>query len=214
MNLYKEIARITKELAEKLEKHPRVERCIECGVFVSDWVECDRRNGRVCRPCEAVHSFRKQLAAAQSALAEANATKATDETELKSLMCAVAEKEKELATARENFDLLKNQTDRELSTEREAREKAEQERDEAREESQRRMNGWTNAEQDLKQTSGELRDQLSSLRAELAATQETVRRVEIANGNILGEHKRVLVERDALQKQNDQLKRQLSQTIT
>lgn len=39
----------------------RVERCCECGVFVSDWVEADHRNGRICRPCESVLSLREQV---------------------------------------------------------------------------------------------------------------------------------------------------------
>lgn len=38
--------------AEELENRPRTERCCECGVGVTDWVEAEHRNGRICRPCE------------------------------------------------------------------------------------------------------------------------------------------------------------------
>lgn len=45
----------------------RCERCIECGGFVSDYVEEDTGRGRICRPCETVVSLRDQLSTAQAA---------------------------------------------------------------------------------------------------------------------------------------------------
>lgn len=41
---------------------PRIEQCVDCRVFVSDWVEADEApTGRICRPCETVRSLRRQL---------------------------------------------------------------------------------------------------------------------------------------------------------
>lgn len=52
------------EIAE-LKKRPRTERCEECGVFVSDWVEAQHFNGRICRPCEHNQTLRAELEAAK-----------------------------------------------------------------------------------------------------------------------------------------------------
>lgn len=39
--------------------HPvRVEQCCECNTYVSDWVEAEHRNGRICRPCESLATLR------------------------------------------------------------------------------------------------------------------------------------------------------------
>lgn len=41
---------------------PRIEQCVDCQVFVSDWVEAQESpTGRICRPCEALRSLRRRM---------------------------------------------------------------------------------------------------------------------------------------------------------
>lgn len=54
---------MAKEIAGRLEAMPRVERCCECNGLVSDWVEADHCNSRICRPCESLIRLHAQLAA-------------------------------------------------------------------------------------------------------------------------------------------------------
>lgn len=54
---------------DEFKSKPRTERCHECNVFVSDWVEDDQRNGRICRPCESLRIRTAQLNEARAALA-------------------------------------------------------------------------------------------------------------------------------------------------
>jgi hypothetical protein len=55
-NLEAELTRLRAELEAK----PRIEQCCECKVFVSDWVEAEHVNGRICRPCEHVLTLRAE----------------------------------------------------------------------------------------------------------------------------------------------------------
>jgi hypothetical protein len=55
-NLEAELSRLRAELEAK----PRIEQCCECKVFVSDWVEAEHVNGRICRPCEHVLTLRAE----------------------------------------------------------------------------------------------------------------------------------------------------------
>lgn len=52
-------------LTAKLAAVPRTERCCKCGGLVSEWVEAEHRNGRICKPCEHVLSLTAKLATAQ-----------------------------------------------------------------------------------------------------------------------------------------------------
>jgi hypothetical protein len=41
---------------------PRIEQCVDCHVFVSDWVEADESpTGRICRPCDTLRSLRRKI---------------------------------------------------------------------------------------------------------------------------------------------------------
>ncbi len=61
-----------KEQELRSDYRPRVERCIECGGFVSEWVEAEHRNGRICRPCESVLQLRSTVSALEKELAQEN----------------------------------------------------------------------------------------------------------------------------------------------
>lgn len=68
--LDKSTAQLQQRVAE-LEVAPRVERCCECNGLVSDWVEADHRDGRICRPCETVIALRVDRDALKAQLDEA-----------------------------------------------------------------------------------------------------------------------------------------------
>lgn len=51
------------EVPDGETEHPRVEQCVKCQQWTSDWVDPDGAGGRICRYCEAFHLVKPEAVA-------------------------------------------------------------------------------------------------------------------------------------------------------